>query len=188
MAVSNRDRVGKALELAGAALGVYVDRRMTKRSPQGGHWKQGYDTNVESDISALVGVIFDHWNDVFKDELRSTGRNLVGETRDWRNKWAHNVPISSKDTYRALDTLERLLELIDAPQAGDVGRSKAELQRTTYEAEARAAAPKPEALFTEPAGGLKPWREVIEPHDDVSRGKYELAEFAANLYQVAKGQ
>ena len=59
MAISNRDRVGKALELAGGALGVYVDRRMTRRSSQGGHWKQGHDNNVESDMSALVGVIFD---------------------------------------------------------------------------------------------------------------------------------
>ena len=188
MAVSNRDRVGKALELAGHALGVYVDRRMSRRAPQGGNWKHTYDDNVDSDISALVGVVLDHWGDVFKDDLKATGRNLVGETRDWRNKWAHNLPISSKDAYRALDTLERLLELIDAPEAGDVGKSKAELQRATYEAEARAATPKAEALFAEPAAGLKPWREVIEPHDDVSRGKYELAEFAANLYQVAKGE
>ena len=31
---------------------------------------------------------------------------------------------------------------------------------------------------------LKPWREVIEPHPDVSTGRYQLAEFAANLAQV----
>jgi predicted AAA+ superfamily ATPase len=31
---------------------------------------------------------------------------------------------------------------------------------------------------------LKPWREVIEPHPDVSKGKYHQAEFAADLAQV----
>ena len=35
---------------------------------------------------------------------------------------------------------------------------------------------------------LKPWREVIQPHDDVASGKYHQAEFAADLAQVlAKG-
>src|ERR1019366_41014 len=33
MAVSNRDRVAKALELLGRALGPYVDQRMSKSSP-----------------------------------------------------------------------------------------------------------------------------------------------------------
>lgn len=187
--MSNRDRVGKALELAGTALGVYVDRRMTRRTPMGGNWKLGYaGANVGGDVGALIGVIFDHWRDVFSDELKTTGRNLAGETRDWRNKWAHNEAFSSNDTYRALDTIERLLVAIDASEASEVGRSKAEAQRATYESQARSATPKPEAMFAEPAAGLQPWREVIEPHDDVSRGKYELAEFAANLYQVAKGE
>ena len=47
---------------------------------------------------------------MFRNELRTTGRNLVGEVRDWRNKWAHNEPFSHDDAYRALDTIERLLD------------------------------------------------------------------------------
>jgi len=34
---------------------------------------------------------------------------------------------------------------------------------------------------------LKPWREIIVPHRDVSGGKYLQAEFAANLAQVVMG-
>lgn len=34
---------------------------------------------------------------------------------------------------------------------------------------------------------LKPWREVIVPHRDVAGGKYQQAEFAANLAQVVMG-
>ncbi|MGG7380243.1 hypothetical protein ACQ7B2_16315, partial [Escherichia coli] len=45
-----------------------------------------------------------------------------------------------------------------------------------------------EVLLTEPAAGLKPWRDVIVPHDDVARGKFALAEFAADLYQVQQGK
>jgi predicted AAA+ superfamily ATPase len=34
---------------------------------------------------------------------------------------------------------------------------------------------------------LKPWREIIVPHKDVAGGKYQQAEFAANLAQVVMG-
>lgn len=34
---------------------------------------------------------------------------------------------------------------------------------------------------------LKPWREVVEPHPDVSAGRYRQAEFAADLAQVLAG-
>jgi hypothetical protein len=32
--------------------------------------------------------------------------------------------------------------------------------------------------------GLKPWREVVTPHPDVASGRYQQAEFAADLWQV----
>ena len=37
------------------------------------------------------------------------------------------------------------------------------------------------------AAGLKPWREVLPPHDDVATGNFQAAEFAADLYKVASG-
>ena len=35
---------------------------------------------------------------------------------------------------------------------------------------------------------LKPWREVITPHPDVAAGRYQQAEFAADLAQVLSGK
>lgn len=189
MALSNRDRVGRALEQLGRAFGPYVDRRMMKASPMGGDWKATYaDANLDDDPSAQINVVLDNWQEVFRSELRTTGRNLVGEVRDWRNKWAHSEPFSHDDAYRALDTIERLLTVIDALEATDVGASKSELMRQRLEAEAKKVAPKPNALFTEPAAGLRPWRDVVQPHNDVAKGKFALAEFAANLYQVHLGK
>ena len=37
------------------------------------------------------------------------------------------------------------------------------------------------------AAGLKPWREVLQPHDDVATGNFHASEFAADLYKVATG-
>jgi predicted AAA+ superfamily ATPase len=177
------------MDLLGVALAPYVDRRMTKKSTMGGNWVAQYQAeNLKSDPSALISVVLDHWQTVFRDELKSTGRNLIGEVRDWRNKWAHQEPFSHDDAYRALDSVERLLAMIDAAQASEVGESKTAVMRARFEAEAKSAAPKASTLFPEPAAGLRPWRDVVVPHDDVARGKYELAEFAANLYQVAEGK
>ena len=36
----------------------------------------------------------------------------------------------------------------------------------------------------QPTGGLKPWRELVTPHPDVASGRYQQAEFAADLHQV----
>jgi predicted AAA+ superfamily ATPase len=35
---------------------------------------------------------------------------------------------------------------------------------------------------------LKPWREVVAPHPDVASGRYQQAEFAADLWQVHLGE
>ncbi|MGI8916698.1 MAG: ATP-binding protein [Chloroflexota bacterium] len=56
---------------------------------------------------------------------------------------------------------------------------------------ASAAAPTVSAQPTSrvaPPDTLRPWRDVITPHDDVSRGRYDLAEFAADLAQVLSGK
>ena len=37
------------------------------------------------------------------------------------------------------------------------------------------------------AAGLKPWREVVEPHTDVATGDFNQAEFAADLSKVHGG-
>ena len=38
------------------------------------------------------------------------------------------------------------------------------------------------------ATGLKPWREIVTPHKDVASGRYQQAEFAADLWQVHLGE
>ncbi|MDR1872322.1 MAG: DUF499 domain-containing protein [Deltaproteobacteria bacterium] len=45
-----------------------------------------------------------------------------------------------------------------------------------------------QVLQVSPGKNLLGWREVIQPHPDVSEGRYKSAEFAADLAQVARGQ
>ena len=44
------------------------------------------------------------------------------------------------------------------------------------------------AIESQAIGNLKPWREVANPHKDVASGRYQQAEFAADLWQVHIGE
>ncbi|MEZ5142216.1 MAG: Swt1 family HEPN domain-containing protein [Acidimicrobiales bacterium] len=188
--------MGRAFEALAHGLGPYVDRRMHNASPHGKSWfarfveqagGRGLSSDAKlSDPAVQLRVMADCWDLAFRDELGRSDRNVVFELRDVRNRWAHNEGFSVDDAYRALDSIERLLVAIDASEADEVGRSKDDLIRQKFEAEAKKRTPTQEALIAEPAAGLKPWREVVEPHDDVARGKFALAEFAADLHQVSE--
>ena len=42
-------------------------------------------------------------------------------------------------------------------------------------------------ISTETVSGLLPWRDVVEPHQDVATGEFQQAEFAADLAKVHNG-
>ena len=67
---------------------------------------------------------------------------------------------------------------------------KAELRRLTYDEQVRGEKRKAGGSLIEAAatGTLKPWREVVTPHADVASGRYQQAEFAADLWQVHLGE
>ena len=134
--------------------------------------------------------MWDTWNEVFARTLGRAERSLVQELRDARNKWAHQEPFSSDDADRALDSIARLLTAVSAPEADEVGKMKMELRRLTFEEQVRSEKRKAGGSLIETAGTgtLKPWREIVTPHADVASGRYQQAEFAADLWQVHLGQ
>jgi hypothetical protein len=142
------------------------------------------------DTQALLAVMWDQWNVVFKNILSQAHRSIVSELRDVRNQWAHQNAFSADDAYRALDSIYRLLGAISAEEAIEVERSKFELLRLRFEDQARKETRRAATVAIEgqPVGGLKPWREVVTPHPDVASGRYLQAEFAANLGQVHRGE
>ncbi len=201
MAVSNHERVGKALDLLKTGLRPYFEREM--RAALGDKWlddaanafRDGWlprDAKgaVNWDSHALLAVMAGQWNAVFSKKLGKAERNLVEELRNTRNDWAHQKPFSTDDTYRALDSIHRLLSAISAEQAAEVERSKQELLRTRFDEQARTETRKAAVAPTEgqPERGLKPWREIIIPHPDVASGGFQQAEFAADLGQVHRGE
>ena len=201
MAITNHERVGKALEILKSGLGPFVDREIKSAIAVNNLTKQRVQGFVDDpilanksidewDVAALLKLMWETWNEVFRRTLGFAERSLVSEIRDWRNKWAHQEPFSGDDAYRALDSAGRLLTAISATQADDVEKMKMELLRLRFDEQARGEKRKSASTAIESgvSGSLKPWREVVMPHEDVASGRYQQAEFAADLWQVHLGE
>ncbi|MDE0678898.1 MAG: Swt1 family HEPN domain-containing protein [Gammaproteobacteria bacterium] len=201
MAISNRERVGKGLELLQSGLGPFVEREVkaaVESRKLNAHRLRDYleDPMLKSksmsewDAAALLKLMWQMWNDVFRNTLGQAERSYVNELRGHRNRWAHQENFSSDDAYRALDSAHRLLTAIAAPQAEEIDKLRMELLRVRFDEQARGERRKKAQTTIEGTGAanLKPWREVVTPHKDVASGRYQQAEFAADLWQVHLGQ
>ncbi len=201
MAITNHERVGKALELLKAGLYPFLERELAAQ--YGKYWittvtagwqhDLNWPENADApdlDVALSLKLMWEQWNEVFKKTLGHAERSLVSELREVRNRWAHQEPFTTDDAYRALDSASRLLTAISAPQAADLEKMKLELLRLRFDEQVRGERRKSAggAIESTVTGALKPWREVVTPHKDVASGRYQQAEFAADLWQVHLGE
>jgi hypothetical protein len=84
----------------------------------------GTETEPRWDVAAILAVMWNQWNVVFRKTLGQAERTLVSELRDVRSRWAHQQPFSTDDAYRTLDSAARLLTAVSAPQADEVEKAK----------------------------------------------------------------
>ncbi len=199
MAISNHERVGRALTLLKEGLYPYIEREM--KSVYKERWlvaatpfvdedrslKRSVASILGDDVAAQLKLMDRQWNEVFKKTLGKAERSLVNELINTRNTWAHGgSTVSTDDAYRALDSIVRLLNAIASPQVDAVEKQRYELLRLRFEDQARHLTRRVAVTPTEgqPISGLKPWREIVTPHPDVASGRYQQAEFAADLWQV----
>jgi hypothetical protein len=82
------------------------------------------------------------------------------------------------------------LTAVSAPQADEIEKMKMELLRVRFDEQVRGEKRRSAgtAIESPVAGNLKPWREVVTPHQDVASGRYQQAEFAADPWQVHLGE
>lgn len=206
MALSNRERIDRMFVAMAPALDDFIASIVGQGNPSlGAEWTklvQGKDikngapsTKAYEPLDPQVqfrmlteanitGGYRKGWYP-FDEALGKAGKSYAIELREVRNTWAHHgSTFSDDDAYRALDTGERLLKLIGAASVADDIRSiRLNLRRVTADKDdkkvLRAAVDNPESA------GLRPWREVLPPHDDVATGNFAASEFAADLYKVA---
>jgi hypothetical protein len=165
MATSNRDRIDQGLQLLGAGLRPFVDAVMAASVPTGRDWvelldardNQRHGTNLrnsQDDPRFLLKVITDEWR-LFKDKLSRAEQSFASELRDTGNKWGHGTAFIADDTYRALDTMERLLTAVDAATEADAVRKlRRDAQQAAFNSETRRVV---QAVTGVEGHGLKPW-------------------------------
>jgi hypothetical protein len=218
--MDNHELVSKGFRSLRDALSVFISNELS--STQGQDWwnkavisilrdDQKRGLPLSGDFDALAGsldianclALFGiHWNTILKRKLSPDHRSWASELVGVRNKLAHLAggDFSDDNTWRALDTMQRLADQID----GDCAMKIRDLLRTarygTPDGSASlASAPTPApakgktgttigVLDASPHGGLPAWRDVISPHPDVSQGRYKNAEFAADLAQVHRNK
>jgi hypothetical protein len=123
LVLSNRDRVGRALEILGNGLTAFVDRHMAVFLPTGRDWLQVMTQRARaegrpgkmarSDTRLLLRVIGENPR-AFRETLSRLELAYAREIAEVANQWAHLEQFSDGDTGRALDTIVRLLRAAGA--------------------------------------------------------------------------
>lgn len=202
MATSNRDRIGTMFELLAPPLDAFIAEAVAPALKDGTSWaalvqlrdtQKGIEgksysvTDPQLQLRMLTENIPHQvqpgWYP-FTGALGRVGQGFARELREARDTWAHNGSFTDDDAYRTLDTAERLLALIGAaPVVEQVRAIRLGLRRLTADKDDRKALRS--AAVAPDSAGLRPWREVLAPHDDVATGNFQAAEFAADLYKVS---
>src|SRR5438105_11413277 len=98
MAITNQERVGKAMDLLRDGLRPFAERELKAR--HGDRWPTEVRTALSGrqigkakepleDVAVLLMVMDKMWGGVFGTVLGRAERNLVLELSDVRNRWAH---------------------------------------------------------------------------------------------------
>ena len=203
MAKKNNDQIGSGLELLRKALEPYIKRQLISVYKEK-WWSMGAEPHVGRmpelktklakakdddarlstlDIAAIFTIIDRAWGDAFQADLGKAGRSYVNELSDVRNRWAHQETFNLDSTYRAFDTMTRLLEMVAAPERVETAEMARKIMAEINE-QSKASQPALIQTASGASASLKPWREIATPHQDVASGKFQQAEFAADLFQV----
>ncbi len=194
MVMPNAERVGRGLDAVRDGIRPLCEAAW--QAQYGDGWaeqvndrdRNAFGSAQPNDLAWLLKGMHNTWQELWRHRFGQAERAYVSELRDVRNKWAHQETFTSDDTYRMLDTAERLLHAFGAAdQILVVQGLRRDLQRQMFDEQARSERRKTAAKPTEgePLAGLTPWRDIMTPHADVATGRFEQAEFAADLYQVA---
>ncbi len=150
MTKSARQAVFEGMELMPQALVPFVEGRLSRSLS--GHWQARLSEafpgmrarangTIGWDQQALLKAIHRFWSEAFRD-LGQAARSQVIELIEMRNRLAHNEDIPLDDAERALDSMRRLLQAIEAEEAASrITALRDEILRIRFDVPAKQAAP-----------------------------------------------
>ncbi len=196
--LSNKERVGRTLDIVAQGLGPwmvdllsrkYGETWLSKVRESAGAAPRDFEDNP-NDPSYLFWAFDKQWISLFKEHATFPDKRAVSGLWDARKEWAHGGKFTDDQAERVLADGESLLRSIGSvTQADEVDEMRRELRRIRFEKDQKKylTAAEKGLTVTLSTEGLPSWRDVVEPHDDVAQGTYQLAEFAADLRQVRLG-
>lgn len=137
---SEHQRIGGALDVLTRGVFPYFERELL--AVYGSNWEElarasfrGQSPKAAQnnlwDVHAILTVMWEQWNTVFRYKLGMSERSLVSELREFRNRWAHQATFTEDDSYRVLDSTQRLLRAIGAlEEADEIEDSKLDVLRS----------------------------------------------------------
>ncbi len=140
----NKQLVDRALEeIFPPALKPFISRKMEEK--YGSNWLQNAKGSLEhyyfdgsglkwNDPAAVIKLLLTQWKQAFHEpyKLDNKERNWVQELLTIRNETSHNNDVFDYDySFRSLDTIERLLDVVEAKKAAQqVKQLKEQLQKS----------------------------------------------------------
>ena len=213
----NRDSLVKVIDIYRDAMrpflahhlrqvpGKHIEEaiRQGLRDNQANQFEQNLRTGraVEEsiDINDFPELVKAHWREVFSTKFPGDRviQNRLYEIKTIRDEASH-PGASDLDEEKTRAHIYMVADVL-----GKIGRTeeKEEVEkirdelfiRTKLETTPQVEQPQTtqgafEEIATPGANGLRPWREVVRPNEDVTEGRFRQAEFAASLQRVYDGR
>lgn len=124
------------------------------------------------DVAFLLKAMIATWHEVWDYEFDGPEHTLVFELLAIRNRHSHNEEFSTADTYRALDTIERLLESFSAKhqqvtvRKQRVKSKRKDLLRQYYDEQKSAELREAEAIVEQQQAEIQELEDSLRQRDD----------------------
>lgn len=128
-----RRRVSPGIDALAVGLRSYVAMRTPAYVLLEAEESRG--TVATWDTQSLLVFMWDHWNEVFRQDLTFVERSLISELREYRNRWAHQQEFSERDIYRVMDNIERLLDAVKCEDMENIRKLRQESLRRLWNVE-----------------------------------------------------
>ena len=164
--------------------------------------RKGRSTEESIDVNDFPELVKVHWRDVFSRIFPGDRvvRNRLYDIKTIRDEVSHpgGSDLDEEKTRVHIYMIADVLGRINRPKERDEVEKIRDNLFATPKPRITSQIGQPQVaqgtfeevttITTVHTAGLRPWRDVIRPNDDVTEGRYRQAEFAASLQRVYDGR
>lgn len=182
----NQDALYEALNIYRDAMRSFVFKSM--KAVSGLLAEENIQSETDIDINDFPHLLRKHWNVAFAqgfDPDREV-RSAVGVITEARNRVSHPGADDLESAY-AIGRLHEIADMLGQIHAPEQKREVEAIRDKLLTSSVPIQDDKPK-LPRRKTTDLTPWRDVIQPNNDVIEGTFHKSEFAADLQEVFEGR